>query len=334
MIISWCCVFIGIFFVRFWLKQMWITRNILDYDDKIVPFDILNKMSLLCGISYLDPRDIARMKKKEKTNLSQRAHQMIDDIEGSVELDDRIHFIDTSHVDDGIFAECYVWIKEKERAIYLIVRGTDTLEDWQVNFDIRTNQILKDVGFNVHKGFMRQFESIEPFITKTLLAHRHEYDKVIITGHSLGGSVSTIATIYYNEYFSGNVPIYLYTFGCPRVGDKKMGDYMRTQLKTFDHCWRVYDFEDPVPMIPLRPEFEHIHCNTLCLYDEKVLHTSKKDVKWPFRFLTFLACPSLLKPVAKHTINHYAKSLRVHMRAQQMRPLALANSLSNLLVGK
>jgi len=332
MLFSWFYVILGIFFLRFWLKQTWITQNIHDYDDKMVPFDTLNKMSLLCGISYLDPHDIAQMKnKKEGSDLSLRAQKMIDDIEESVELDDRISFIDTSHVDDGIFAECYIWIKEKERAIYLIVRGTDTLEDWQVNFDIRTNPIFKDIGLNVHKGFMRQFESIEPFITKTLLAHRHEYDKVIVTGHSLGGSVSTIATIYYNEYFRGDVPIYLYTFGCPRVGDKKMGEYMRTQLKTFDDCWRVYDFEDPVPMIPLRPEFEHIDCNTLCLYDGKVLNASKYDVKWPFRFLRFLSCPSLLKPVARHNIDHYAKSLRRHMRP---RPLALATSMSNLLVRK
>jgi len=285
-------------------------------EDMNIPFETLHKMSILCALSYLDPSDIVKIKHdendiygEETSNLSPRAITMIKNIQTSLNIDDRLSFIDTASIQDGIFAECYTWIKEKERAVYFIIRGTDTIEDWQVNFDLRTGSLTDANKLNIHKGFLRQFQSIEPFMSRVLTEHRSEYDKIIVTGHSLGGSVATIATLHFNEMFAGEVPIYLYTFGCPRVGDVRMNAYFKTHLKTFDACWRVYDIEDPVPMVPVRSEFQHLECNTLCLHDGVVWNTKKKDTRWPYRLLHLFMYPPLLRPASKHDINAYSKNL-------------------------
>ena len=55
----------------------------------------------------------------------------------------------------------------------------------------------------------------------------HPNFKVVFTGHSLGGALSTMAALdYYDKYGGGAIRnAYLYTYGSPKVGNKVFADW-------------------------------------------------------------------------------------------------------------
>lgn len=86
---------------------------------------------------------------------------------------------------------------------------------------------------------------------RSLLDEIASYDRVVFTGHSLGGAIATIAFMVYNCWCrSQGVPenAVLVTFGAPRVGDKDfMDDFCDRFRGRFAH---VQDPGDPVPDLP------------------------------------------------------------------------------------
>ncbi len=67
--------------------------------------------------------------------------------------------------------------------------------------------------------------------------------KVYFTGHSLGGGIATFAAAdFFSTYSLGEV----YTYGKPRVGNKKFVEWFNQNVKAF----RVVHNKDPVPRLP------------------------------------------------------------------------------------
>ena len=117
----------------------------------------------------------------------------------------------------------------------LSFRGTEKLKDWITNIR-RTKVPVKegyDVG-SVHKGFHKAFKSIEKQVDD-YLDDCGDFP-IYVTGHSL----AILAT----WFISGKKLAACYTFGSPRVGDKKLLDQFRTPI------YRIVNGADPVPLVP------------------------------------------------------------------------------------
>lgn len=74
----------------------------------------------------------------------------------------------------------------------------------------------------MHKGFYKAYnESAEAFkhLVENLLQNYDESVSIIVTGHSLGGALAVLCSLDLKNSFNRN--IYVYTFGQPRVGNKK-----------------------------------------------------------------------------------------------------------------
>lgn len=69
--------------------------------------------------------------------------------------------------------------------------------------------------------------------------------KIVVTGHSLGGAIATVATA--NLRAAGIANIDMYTYGSPRVGNAAFVDFVSAQpgLEI-----RVTHLDDPVPRLP------------------------------------------------------------------------------------
>jgi hypothetical protein len=65
-----------------------------------------------------------------------------------------------------------------------------------------------------------------------------------VTGHSLGGALSTLATLHIATHTNFKKPI-LYTFASPRVGDPKFADHFANL-----ECFRVANSENIVTTVP------------------------------------------------------------------------------------
>jgi hypothetical protein len=100
---------------------------------------------------------------------------------------------------------------------FLAFRGTSKLADWKTNLNA-----LATAGsfqrFRVHEGFWRAWKASEEPLINALKEHNKivgQRQRILITGHSLGGAVALIAGRRLAE--SGMPVTAVFTFGQPRV---------------------------------------------------------------------------------------------------------------------
>lgn len=130
--------------------------------------------------------------------------------------------------------------------IYVVFRGTDKGIDWINNFQFR-QQIYPygdDSTTNVrfHRGFMAAYFSVRDRLREEVA--KHPKSTIIVTGHSLGGAVATIAAldVQYNLTQHTSQPLNLYTFGAPRVGNPALVNSFRQRVPQsyrFVYGWDV-----------------------------------------------------------------------------------------------
>ncbi|MEM9783112.1 MAG: lipase family protein [Pseudomonadota bacterium] len=131
----------------------------------------------------------------------------------------------------------------------VVVRGTDfpSLRDWLTNANVAFVSARRIGGAQVHKGFYAAFESqIDQLNTQLGL---RDGDSVHVLGHSLGGAIATLLAAYWAQRGTSTK---LYTFGAPRVALPPFQYQTRRRLGA-QNIYRVYDFCDPVPMVPIFP---------------------------------------------------------------------------------
>jgi len=145
------------------------------------------------------------------------------------------------HVDDTIIA---------------VFRGTVAISplSWIMNnFRAWTTSFPSKFGRNsrVHKGFTEAFNSISKNFIEALQIAQYNCpscNNVIVTGHSLGGAVATIASLYVTDSIGINKDnIALITSGAPRVGNM---DFVQDVLDSVGSTWRMVQESDPVPHVP------------------------------------------------------------------------------------
>ena len=104
--------------------------------------------------------------------------------------------------------------------IFIGFRGTQNLENWITN--IHFSMIYPyDKNIGLEKGFYNLFVSMKTDIYNNIkiLSRKYNTSQLLITGHSLGGAISTILNfdILYNKL---KYQTYLITFGSPRIGNQ------------------------------------------------------------------------------------------------------------------
>jgi len=102
--------------------------------------------------------------------------------------------------------------------LYIYLQSSDGGEDWKNNFDFPAKpykRMNKTVWF-AHRGFLKVWKSIEPFISDAILDKG--LDNIITVGFSHGAALAVLCHeyVWYNrEDLRGK--ILGYGFGCPRV---------------------------------------------------------------------------------------------------------------------
>lgn len=122
----------------------------------------------------------------------------------------------------------------------LAFRGTELTSMSDLKTNAKATLIHSGSAGRVHKGFFKAYQSIEDPLIEAL-SHLQENKTVIITGHSLGGALATIAA---RELESRYNIAACYTFGAPRVGDEVWCGKIKTKI------YRVVNAADPVTMLP------------------------------------------------------------------------------------
>ncbi|MDX1400396.1 MAG: lipase family protein [Kiloniellales bacterium] len=153
--------------------------------------------------------------------------------------------------DDG---NTQAYLAECSHLRLLAFRGSDDLKAWQTN--IRGLPVMWQGPGEVHEGFAEAFEAAWPEIGKDLT--RSNGRPLIITGHSLGGALATLAAVHCPQAL-------VYTFGAPRVGNQAFAHAFAARGQQLH---RFVNHRDPVPLLP--PGFIGYRHVGLAYYIDKV----------------------------------------------------------------
>lgn len=114
----------------------------------------------------------------------------------------------------------------------------------------------------VHAGFYKAYRSVRGDIFKlvdTLLAGEKEQWTLLVTGHSLGGALSTLCAYDLarrQRWADGIAPkIVNYSYGSPRVGNRVFAEKFN---RLVPDCWRVVNNNDAVTLVPRLMGFAHV----------------------------------------------------------------------------
>ncbi|PKS05356.1 hypothetical protein jhhlp_008730 [Lomentospora prolificans] len=143
----------------------------------------------------------------------------------------------------------FVAVDPVQKAVVLSVRGSSNILNWitNLNFGFTACPSGFPSGCTAHAGFKGAWDEISSAVVSAVnsgLSSNPSY-KVVVTGHSLGGAVGTIAGAHLRNALSK--PVDIYTYGSPRVGNAVFASYVSGQSGSH---YRVTHGSDPVPRLP------------------------------------------------------------------------------------
>jgi Lipase (class 3) len=145
----------------------------------------------------------------------------------------------------------YVALKEKEREVFIIIRGTRTTYEWFNNtatsYEVYTTERGNKWGITT-EGFYSIYTDLRTEISEALKSFKGQFDHIFVSGHSLGGALATLAI---PDLFDWSIlapaKIDVYTFASPRCVDRPFAKKLNDSKVRH---WRIANTEDIVPTLP------------------------------------------------------------------------------------
>jgi triacylglycerol lipase len=136
-------------------------------------------------------------------------------------------------------------------------QGTTTFKDWTYNFQIQRTRVSYLNNTLVHTGFVKQYNSVRERIHQEIRNNIEAQDvqvkRILCTGHSLFGAISTIIAL--DCCLQYDLPVHCVTFGSPRVGSK---EFTKLFNNSVDSSYRCVYKKDPVTFVPIPLRFCHV----------------------------------------------------------------------------
>ena len=175
-------------------------------------------------------------------------------------------------------------IFEKEGTLYISFQCSNGATDWKNNLDFPA-KVYKDMDrtWFCHRGFLRVWKSIEPYIKNKIITTGCQ--KIVVVGYSHGAAIATLAheyVWYWRNDLKNN--IVGYGFGCPRCF---FGPYIPSKLKArWKNFHPVRNIDDIVTHLPPRL-LGYKHVNKVIEIGEKGKY-NKVDAHRPENYLNEL----------------------------------------------
>ncbi|KAH8657418.1 Alpha/Beta hydrolase protein [Tricladium varicosporioides] len=145
-------------------------------------------------------------------------------------------------------ASGFLGVDTANKLIVASFAGSDNIDnyiaDLLVPMDTCSGNLVS--GCKLHTGFQYAYQDIASTLLPAIASARSTYPSysVITTGHSLGGAVATIAGAYLR---ASGIPVDIYSYGSPRVGNTAFVNFVDGQVGSH---YRVTHTKDFVPRYP------------------------------------------------------------------------------------
>lgn len=133
----------------------------------------------------------------------------------------------------------FVAQNQKSTDVFVVFRGTKTLEDWLSDFGFP--QVSHPWG-HVERGFSLIYDQCSASV-KNAVKSAGPGVRVFVTGHSLGGGLAVLGAADLVSFEAQ-----MYSFAGPRVGDLAFASQF---AKSVSVAWRIVNTEDIVTTVPL-----------------------------------------------------------------------------------
>ena len=145
----------------------------------------------------------------------------------------------------------YIAHNKKDDEIILAFRGSSNFDNWVTNLKFDKVKYKDVPKAEVHYGFNQAYEEVAGQVISTIKQYlaAHPSATLLFTGHSLGAALVTLAALDIKRQLNPQRVIKFYTFGCPRVGNQALTDYILTLFPQGLYS-RVTHYNDIVPHIP------------------------------------------------------------------------------------
>lgn len=164
------------------------------------------------------------------------------------EICNSLNVTDITIIDNSKFnAQAYLAYDNNLESVIISFRGTEPLsiKNWLIDIDFVKEPYIMCNECEVHTGFYNIYKSISKDLITVYKNYNTQYgNKLYVTGHSLGGSITQhfIAELKYNNFDLNYITVY--TYGMPRTGNKNFANYLTDIVQ-----YRVTHNADPVPHI-------------------------------------------------------------------------------------
>lgn len=165
-------------------------------------------------------------------------------------------FTDVEYAPEKKVFMMFLTFDDNPEMLALIIRGTLTVPEWQQ--DLRLSMVparflgskgddyYKDVM--IHNGFNTIYSEMRDSILNVVKNFSDKPFSLLVTGHSLGAAMTTLASID----FTTNVPnvkrTLVYVYGCPRVGNAVFANLIKSKSNLTVH--RVVNNSDFFTEVP------------------------------------------------------------------------------------
>ena len=142
----------------------------------------------------------------------------------------------------------YIGILPSTKSIYVVLRGSSSIINWLDDFEVKLipYTTFPECNCNVHYGFYNSALGVKDSMISSVQSLIKSYPtySVIVTGHSYGASCAQLLAM---ELVKHNIPVQIYDYGQPRVGDKTYASFSNTKILNY---WRTTHNKDTVPHVP------------------------------------------------------------------------------------
>uniref|UniRef100_A0A6C0F9N6 Fungal lipase-type domain-containing protein n=1 Tax=viral metagenome TaxID=1070528 RepID=A0A6C0F9N6_9ZZZZ len=209
--------------------------------------------------------------------------------------------------DDETDLQVGVTLSEGKKRICVVFRGSESRSDWYYDFMIfketlTMDGLTKSPPVNVHSGFLSQLTTNNVYKTlldtvKDLILEHPDYE-ICVTGHSLGGALSTLFGFMISHHVDNKVTVT--SFASPRVGDWEWKKAF--EVKSNLYHYRVTNYRDAITAVPMI-RYYHVG-NNIQLKDDK-FEVFPLDAIRGWLDETLLTCWS----ASEHNVDLYYKRL-------------------------
>lgn len=136
-------------------------------------------------------------------------------------------------------AQAYIFANEHDAII--TCRGTEPHEWADIETNLDAVMAVAETAGRVHRGFKSEVDRLWPRLEQALISNTRP---VWFTGHSLGGAMAAICAGRCRMSFIQSNPRALFTFGSPRIGNRRYVNHIRLEY------YRFVNNNDIVPQVP------------------------------------------------------------------------------------